>query len=58
MWKLCDQCLEAIRSREPVMSRRATETDCTETEYTEGYMMCDWCYDFVELSEMNVCKEK
>ena len=56
-WCLCGHCLEAIRSRgEKILSRRMDWEDCTEEECETELVVCDWCEEEKDLSEMYICK--
>lgn len=55
-WCLCEHCIEAIRSRgERVMTRPMEFEDMTEEEYETEIVVCDWCEDEYETSEMFIC---
>ena len=58
-WCLCEHCIEAIRSRGERISTRPMEwDDCTEEEYETELIICDWCEEKNELSEMHICKRE
>lgn len=55
-WCLCEHCIEAIRSRgEKIMMRLMYDEDCTEEELETEIIVCDWCKEEYELSEMFIC---
>ena len=55
---LCEHCIEATRSRgEKISSRPMESEDCTEQEYEMDIVICDWCHEDYEISEMYICKQ-
>jgi hypothetical protein len=55
-WCLCEHCVEAIRSRgEKIMTRPMDWEDCTEDELENDIVICDWCENEFDRSEMYIC---
>lgn len=57
MKRLCEHCIEAIRSRGERISTRPMESeDCTEEEYETDVVVCDFCEEEYTPSEMYICQ--
>lgn len=55
-WCLCGNCVAAIRSRgEKVMARPMEWDDCTEEELETDLVLCEWCEEEYDRSEIYVC---
>lgn len=55
-WCLCKNCVAAIRSRgERIMTRPMEFEDCTDEEYETDIVVCDFCEDEFDRSEMYIC---
>jgi hypothetical protein len=56
MKRLCEHCIEAIRSRgERIMTRPMEIEDLSEEEYETDIVVCDWCEEEYAPIEMHVC---
>lgn len=56
-WCLCEYCVDAIRSRgERIMTRQMEFDDLTDEEYETDIVVCDFCEDEFDRSEMYVCE--
>lgn len=55
-WCLCRYCVDAIRSRgEKILARQMEWDDCTDEEYETENVVCDFCEEEFEQSEMYIC---
>lgn len=55
-WCLCEHCVEAIRSRgERIMTRPMEWDDCTEEELETDLVLCEWCEEEYDRSEIYIC---
>ena len=56
-WCLCNHCIEVIRSRgERIMTRSMELEDCTEEEYETDIVVCDFCEEEYDRSDMYICQ--
>lgn len=55
-WCLCEHCVAAIRSRgERIMTRPMEWDDCTEEELETDLVLCEWCEEECDRSEIYIC---
>lgn len=55
-WCLCEHCVAAIRSRgERIMTRPMEWDDCTEEELETDLVLCEWCEEEYDRSEIYIC---
>lgn len=56
-WCLCEHCVAAIRSRgEQIFTRPMEREDCTDEENETDVVVCEWCEDECDLSDMYICQ--
>ena len=55
-WCVCENCVAAIRSRgERIMTRPMEWDDCTEEELETDLVLCEWCEEEYDRSEIYIC---
>ena len=55
-WCVCENCVAAIRSRgERIMTRPMEWDDCTEDELETDLVLCEWCEEEYDRSEIYIC---